>query len=109
MLISLNEIEKAITCMENNCECENLVKFLKDECTTGICNIFNLENAISSVIWINEDIINALEEREIPTTEANIDAVLENLNIDHMEDEMVSSGWDLIQDAIDHSELKGGI
>ena len=57
-----------------------------------------------TVTWQDEDLENALEDMEIPTTRENLDKLKENLlmwkNVDRLCEAMIEAGWNFIYNLI---------
>lgn len=104
MFIDKSEISKAIKRLEHK-GCDTLVKFLKEECGTEICDVYNVSNVLSWAIWLKGDVADALEGNDVDPSDTNIDKVIECLNVNAMEDDMIQAGWDHIWRAIEKSGL----
>ena len=65
-----------------------------------------------TVTWQDEDLENALEDMEIPTTPENLDKLKENLlmwkNVDRLCEAMIEAGWNFIYNLIDDVFNKDG-
>lgn len=56
-------------------------------------------DAVASIIWSREDIAVALDERDIPSTEHNIDVVANNCR--WLKDGSIGYGWEILDEIID--------
>lgn len=82
------------------------------ECLHGdfadiIKNIERRKNQVEELItvfaevqWSNFDIQICLEEHGISQTEENVQSVREKLNIEYLEEQMISTGYDIIRNTV---------
>jgi hypothetical protein len=50
--------------------------------------------------FVRADVIRVIEEESYEASETNVNAVLEGINADFLEETMAEAGWDLIRDTV---------
>ena len=67
----------------------------------GCCNYFGM------VRWCEDDLVDALEERNIPATKSNVQRLRNRLEHQVFAAPMISAGWDFIDATIDVLQQEG--
>lgn len=71
-----------------------------------------VNGTIAEISWCKDDAKNALDLREIPLTDENIDILFDNMDIfeERIMDAMCEAGWsvinDILEDLIEIGEIK---
>jgi hypothetical protein len=81
----------------------DVLQKLADRTENKQFDIINRNEYTATILWSVDDIKSQLRSRGIPDTDENVDAVLEELDVDYMED--CSDGWEVIDRAIDRASF----
>lgn len=100
-----HEIERAIEILSSANETPTLIRRLKEIVTdpegSSEVDLIDRNKYFATILWQEEDIRSALEDRGIEPTDENIELVFDNLGISEMEN--CEYGWDCIYCAINET------
>ena len=101
--ISCKELKRAISVLEkaDSHGCEKIKKILKEIVKTSIeenVNLIDRNQYFATILWQDDDIKTALEERDFSTLSENVERIKTNSK-KQLED--CSHGWDVIDVVID--------
>lgn len=82
-----------------------MAKELKDYSIDELYNELKSRDHVAVVMWVDEDIVEALSYEEVKQTEGNIQAVWDRLG-DRLEDDSIERGWEILADAINDCYFK---
>ena len=82
-----------------------MAKELKDYSIDELYNELKSRDHVAVVMWVDEDIVEALSYEEVKQTDRNIQAVWDRLG-DWLEDDSIERGWEILADAINDCNFK---
>ena len=82
-----------------------MTKELKDYSIDELYNELKSRDHVAIVMWVDEDIVEALSYEEVKHTDRNIQAVWDRLG-DWLEDDSIERGWEILADAINDCHFK---
>ena len=82
-----------------------MAKDLKDYSIDELYNELKSRDHVAVVMWVDEDIVEALSYEEIKQTDRNIQAVWDRLG-DCLEDDSIERGWEILADAINDCNFR---
>ena len=115
MTIITKELENALPALRQMEGMGTLEKSLSEIAETArkegreTIDLIDRDRYFATALWYEQDIRDHLDQNGYDGTEENIDAVMDELNAEDMEDSMISSGWDCIHNAFYEAERKGAL
>ena len=82
-----------------------MAKELKDYSIDELYNELKSRDHVAVVMWVDEDIVEALSYEEVKQTDRNIQAVWDRLG-GWLEDDSIERGWEILADAINDCYFK---
>ena len=82
-----------------------MAKELKDYSIDELYNELKSRDHVAVVMWVDEDIVEALSYEEVKQTDRNIQAVWDKLS-DWLEDDSIERGWEIIASAINECDFE---
>ena len=82
-----------------------MARELKDYSIDELYNELKSRDHVAVVMWVDEDIVEALSYEEVKQTDRNIQAVWDRLG-GWLEDDSIERGWEILADAINDCYFK---